>query len=497
MLDFVSDYTEFVNDLVMRHGYVVVFIGLLLEGVVGLGFIFPGLTILIFAGFLSGIGILDPFVVFGLALTGTIVGDNLSYIVGRLGLVKLSKVRWLAGRVSEIEGRLRGTNRLFLLFFHFPGYIRMIVPALAGAMGFPVRRWLLFDTAAAGMFCAAYVTLGYGIGVTTTTFAEAIEVGDMIQAAFGVLFVVWAAIIVIAMRRSLFRQVGEWLERIWGTSLWSQVASYFNACPATGPIPSSDIRWDQGEMGELLREAGMMLAKEVSYRGEGYPIFRFQSEEDSLGRLLVFAGVHGDERSGLKILHSFAAGIVRGTIPLNRWSICMVGPVNPVGTYFGSRFNEDGCDVNRDFGHFRTASGRFQREEIDRFNPTVIVSLHDGPQRGSFVITNGLVPDLMEEGIRRKIGSAGIELATKLFLLIPLAHHGFYREGSFGRFMKRLLGVRTLGAYGRARGIGVITVETAGRDYERESNVRFGEAVLRAIMAGDAVAPQRRSETVS
>ena len=68
-----------------QHGYLIIFVGMLLENASGIGSLLPGDTLLILAGFFSkGTSVSLP-LLFGLGLTGAVIGDNLSYWVGRRG----------------------------------------------------------------------------------------------------------------------------------------------------------------------------------------------------------------------------------------------------------------------------------------------------------------------------------------------------------------------------------------------------------------------------
>ena len=73
--------------LIGQHGYLVVFLGVMLESV---GVPLPGETILIAAGFLMDQGTLDPGETIAFGVLGTIVGNQIGYCAGRRGDVCLS-----------------------------------------------------------------------------------------------------------------------------------------------------------------------------------------------------------------------------------------------------------------------------------------------------------------------------------------------------------------------------------------------------------------------
>ena len=76
------------ESLFAEYGYLVVFLGVLLENSMFLGLLVPGSIILILGGLSAQNGSINIWYVIALAIAGTIIGDTLSYVVGRLGLTR-------------------------------------------------------------------------------------------------------------------------------------------------------------------------------------------------------------------------------------------------------------------------------------------------------------------------------------------------------------------------------------------------------------------------
>lgn len=137
---------------------------------------------------------------------------------------------------------------------------------------------------------------------------------------------------------------------------------------------------------------------------------------EPLGRILLLGGIHGDEYSSVSIVFKWLANLDRNHSGLFHWRV--VPLLNPDGLLRArsQRMNERGVDLNRNFPSFnwkeeasdywirRTGSNprrypgplplsepesRWLYGEIERFRPTVIVSVHapshvvdyDGPSK--------------------------------------------------------------------------------------------------------------------
>jgi membrane protein DedA with SNARE-associated domain len=61
----------------------------------------------------------------------------------------------------------RGT--LFVLFYHFAGYTRVIGPTSAGLMRMPYRKWAIADYGGAVLWICGYFSLGYLAGILGIT----------------------------------------------------------------------------------------------------------------------------------------------------------------------------------------------------------------------------------------------------------------------------------------------------------------------------------------
>lgn len=159
-----------VLDLPPGWVYAAVAVTAVLESAPAVGLLVPGQVILFGAGFLSGEGALDPFILAGIILVGGFCGETVGFLLGR---------RWGVAPLERLPGRLKltagGRERLTALFENhgvksivlarFQPVGRAFGPYLAGATGMPMARFLLADAVASLLAASSLVGLGYLAGL--------------------------------------------------------------------------------------------------------------------------------------------------------------------------------------------------------------------------------------------------------------------------------------------------------------------------------------------
>lgn len=182
-------------DWVTDYAVLIVFAWLALENTLFLGFIAPGLTVLVVVGLLIQTGDVRPVPVLLAALTGTYLGDNVNYLVGRWGLRRFGWIRRILDDNDDARRFIDRYPRVIYIFFHFPVYLRTAFPLTLGSMRYPFRTWLWIDLAAAPLFVAAFTGLGYGlaryvlqVNDLVTAVREVARTGNGIILVFSLLF---------------------------------------------------------------------------------------------------------------------------------------------------------------------------------------------------------------------------------------------------------------------------------------------------------------------
>ena len=180
---------ETLRDLLLRWGYGVIFVAMLLENA---GLPLPGETVTLLGGYAAGSGQLNPFGVMGAAAAGAILGDNMGYWVGRRagwGLI-LRVGGWLGQSPTDLdklrERFLRHAGKSVLLG-RFVAVLRVVAGPMAGAVGMPYGRFLLCNGIGALLWSTTMVSIAW-VGGRWLPFDRLLE--GVIQFGLGVLVLV-------------------------------------------------------------------------------------------------------------------------------------------------------------------------------------------------------------------------------------------------------------------------------------------------------------------
>jgi membrane protein DedA with SNARE-associated domain len=201
-----EESARLVEGLFESYGYWVVFFGTFLENTLFLGLLVPGVLVMLLAGLSAHEGMLSLPVVIVLGIAGTVTGDTVSYVVGRLGwhraLTRLAGDRF--NRWSEgLRQPIMRWSVLFVLFYHFAGYSRVVGPAAAGILRMPARRWVPLDYAGASLWVTTYVMAGYVLGRLGLTLDSTQGNFRIFEWLLFAAFVTWVIILAISAPRLL------------------------------------------------------------------------------------------------------------------------------------------------------------------------------------------------------------------------------------------------------------------------------------------------------
>jgi membrane protein DedA with SNARE-associated domain len=150
-------------------GYLIVFAGATLESAAFLGFIVPGETLVIVSGVLASLGMFHLADLILVVTVGAIIGDNVSYHLGRrLGHAWLLRYGVRVGldrtRLERVESLYDRHGGAAVLFGRFVGFLRALVPFVAGAAGMRYPPFICYNTVACVAWAFATVLLGYYVG---------------------------------------------------------------------------------------------------------------------------------------------------------------------------------------------------------------------------------------------------------------------------------------------------------------------------------------------
>lgn len=172
---------EKIQDLFADYGYYLVFFGVLLENSMFLGFLVPGALILILAGLAAENGSINIWWVLGLGISATIIGDTMSYFIGRAGWTRVLQRGGMGEMIERVRVQMESHSSWIILAYHFAGYSRVVGPAAAGMFRIPYRRWAFYDYIGGTIWVIAFTALGYVLGVAGLDFSDTKQVAQVIE----------------------------------------------------------------------------------------------------------------------------------------------------------------------------------------------------------------------------------------------------------------------------------------------------------------------------
>ena len=198
---------EYVNTLLpaLEHfrmlGYWAVFLVSLLESLAFVGVVVPGAVFVVFAGSLAAKGYFDIGDLVWFAAAGAVLGDGISYRMGKGGHIRFREENRIFKPVLLEKGKeffaRHGGKSIFL--GRFVGLIRAVIPFVAGMSGMEAKRFYLWNVASGILWAAAHLLAGYFLG-------QAWRIVEIWSTRFGI---VLAAMLLLAVGAYWLKRFAE------------------------------------------------------------------------------------------------------------------------------------------------------------------------------------------------------------------------------------------------------------------------------------------------
>lgn len=188
-----SELVEIAQTYYSSHGYWVVFLGALVEGILVINWYLPGSLVIVLGIVFSGQGGLNPFIIVGLVIVAFYIDVILNYVAGRYGWYKLLLRLGLASPLEKMRRKVlhHGLPVIFATYFH-PN-IGALTAASCGILRLPFDKFL-------GYSILALVAWNGFLGTVVYISGPAIMKFLSMRFLFPVL-IVWILVIIIRSSR--------------------------------------------------------------------------------------------------------------------------------------------------------------------------------------------------------------------------------------------------------------------------------------------------------
>ncbi|MBI5287654.1 MAG: DedA family protein [Chloroflexi bacterium] len=194
------------EDLFRDYGYYVVFFGVLAENSMFIGLLVPGSVILMLGGLSAENGSISIWWVIGLAIAGTMIGDTVSYLTGRLGWARFMEKGTMGKALEKMREPVHSNSVWIILGYHFAGYSRLIGPVAAGLFHIPYRRWAPLDYLGATLWVIVFTSIGVIMGLAGVEFGDTKRMVQILEIG---IFAVFGTAVVLAFIRFNKEQGGS------------------------------------------------------------------------------------------------------------------------------------------------------------------------------------------------------------------------------------------------------------------------------------------------
>ena len=173
------------------------------ESMLIIGILLPATVLLMMSGGLIGSGTLSPLPIFLWGFAGAVLGDALSYWIGK----------WLGPRVLRLKllkTHRRSVARARLLCFRygflavllgrFLGPMRSLMPAVAGVMGMSEKKFQLANVISAALWIPALMAPGYLTAISIDAARHSRE--SLIYSALGCAVLIGLAALIWTTRNA-------------------------------------------------------------------------------------------------------------------------------------------------------------------------------------------------------------------------------------------------------------------------------------------------------
>ena len=226
------------------------------ESLTIIGVIIPGALIMFGLGALIGLGHVDFWSAYGWSALGAVVGDAISFWIGRVfhqGVRRVWPFTKHPEMITRSEDFFRRHGGKGVLFGRFFGPVRGTIPTVAGMMDMSWRSFMIANVVSALLWAPAYLIPGMAFGASLEIASRV--AGRLVVLILIIAVLLWVTTWLVKHLVRLFQaHASDWLRRFYQ---WSQGRRWI------GPISASLLDPAQGEARGLATLAVLLLGSVV------------------------------------------------------------------------------------------------------------------------------------------------------------------------------------------------------------------------------------------
>ena len=148
-----------------------------------------------------------------------------------------------------------------------------------------------------------------------------------------------------------------------------------------------------------------------TYQISTYPLIKLVLGKGNLRRVLISAGIHGDEPAGIVTILSFLENHYYSSY-INKWEITLLPCINPYGYEYGTRENHDEKDLNRLFKEAQSVTEVSFAQSVLSTSFELTIELHEDNESSGYY--------LYQKGIDVKDDKIGFEIIDVIKNIMPI-----------------------------------------------------------------------------
>ncbi len=176
----VVDLINFVEFLISKYGIVIIPLGAFLENSVILGFIFPGVTLIFFSGYVARTHNESILFIVILAAAGSFLGDNFDYFLGRKAGNILAQKPLFKRPIKLVEPFVKKHGIWAVFAGRFSAWSRAWVALASGIVKFSYWKFAIASFCSALIWTSLWIIGGYLLGGNKQLIEEWLGRGTLV-----------------------------------------------------------------------------------------------------------------------------------------------------------------------------------------------------------------------------------------------------------------------------------------------------------------------------